>query len=91
MISKATVLVKSYYPQPGFVEQDPLEIYESVIQSIIYCKQSLSDSSKNEKFLAAGISNQRETLVLGDARAIRFFSYMEIQPHLICGEILFPI
>jgi len=68
IISKATVELKSYFPQAGFVEQDPIEIYESVLDSIRLCLGKFSeDSSRSlESITTCGISNQRETFLLWD-------------------------
>lgn len=53
-----------YYPQPGWVEQDPMEIWESqlkVAQQVIK-KQGISA----EAIHAIGITNQRETTIVWD-------------------------
>jgi glycerol kinase len=68
LITKASVPLKSYFPQPGFVEQNPLEIYDSVIQSVKNCVQSFSDSDDIKNIITAGLSNQRETLILWNER-----------------------
>jgi glycerol kinase len=62
------VTLKSYYPDVGHVEQNPSEIYRSVLQSV---KLSFEDFKKNvtsdiQKIAACGISNQRETVLLWD-------------------------
>lgn len=67
---QAEVLARSYretrqiYPKPGWVEQDPLEIWRSVVatvQEIIrYCP---------EKITAIGITNQRETSIVWDRKS----------------------
>ena len=55
---------RQIYPQPGWVEHDPLEIWhntEAVIQA------ALENSGINGSALAAiGITNQRETTVVWD-------------------------
>ena len=68
IITKATVSIKSLYPHAGFVEQHPIEIYDSVIESIRQCLLNLSKPEEVRKIITAGISNQRETLVLWDER-----------------------
>ncbi|MCK4853228.1 MAG: glycerol kinase, partial [Bacteroidales bacterium] len=35
--SRASVPLKSYYPETGFVEQDPEEIYQNVLASTEAC------------------------------------------------------
>ncbi len=63
----ARVLKKSYrpfpqiYPKPGWVEHDPLVIWQSVIDSI---DELLADFT--EKIDAIGITNQRETTLIWD-------------------------
>ena len=68
LITKATVPLKSYYPEPGSVEQDPIEIYESVLESVKKCKKNLGEIIQNWEIICAGISNQRETFVLWDEK-----------------------
>jgi len=70
IISKATKELKSYFPQPGFVEQDPIEIYQSVLDSVKLCLKKFSeDTSGNLKNITTcGISNQRETFLLWDKK-----------------------
>jgi len=53
---------KQIYPSPGYVEHDPLEIWDNTRNSII---TTLSESSISSGEIAAlGITNQRETVVL---------------------------
>ena len=68
MVAKATEPLKSYFPQPGFVEQDPGEIYRNVISSVKKCLKKFAEttSSSPTEITCCGISNQRETLVLWD-------------------------
>ena len=61
IVSKAASELKSYFPQVGFVEQDPQEIYRNVLDSLNGCLKSFSG-----KISACGISNQRETFLLWD-------------------------
>ena len=68
VIIKTIEPLKSYYPTPSFVEQDPQEIYESVIKAVKNCIKKFNDSFPEEKhkIVSCGISNQRETFVLWD-------------------------
>ncbi len=53
---------KQIFPQPGWVEHDPIEIWDSQIQSALnIAKQT---SLKFEEIAAIGITNQRETTVV---------------------------
>ena len=62
------ILAKAYreftqlYPQPGWVEHDPLEIWQTVIECISELKTSYGGVIE-----ALGITNQRETTVIWDA------------------------
>jgi glycerol kinase len=66
--AKATEPLKSYFPRPGFVEQDPQEIYDNVRAAVKACLREfqLSTSRTPDAIIACGISNQRETFVLWD-------------------------
>ncbi len=68
IIAKATEPLKSYFPQPGFVEQDPLVIYQNVLCSLEQClKEFTANASRQlDDIACCGISNQRETFVLWD-------------------------
>ena len=60
---KAQQNFKQYYPQPGWVEHDPLEIWESE-RSV--CAQALKESGAAGCVKGVGITNQRETTILWD-------------------------
>ncbi|MBI4845154.1 MAG: glycerol kinase GlpK [Candidatus Omnitrophica bacterium] len=51
-----------YFPKPGWVEHDPREIWQSVLDSI----QSVLKQVPNAEIQAIGITNQRETTVVWD-------------------------
>jgi glycerol kinase len=56
-----------HFPQPGWVEHDLNEIWESVVSSIKEAISSVSDASFSpSKIAAIGITNQRETYGLWD-------------------------
>ena len=62
IISVANKEIKQYYPQPGWVEQDPNEIWMSVSQTI---NQALVQKNiKPNQIKAIGITNQRETTII---------------------------
>jgi len=55
---------EQFFPQSGWVEHDPEEIWKSSLQT---CRQALSKSGLNSVDIAAiGITNQRETTLLWD-------------------------
>jgi len=60
---------RQYFPKPGWVEQDPDEIWASCVNVI---KRILSESRINQKDIAAiGITNQRETSVIWERSTSR--------------------
>ena len=65
VLAKATVPLKTYYHDNGFVEQVSEEIFQNVLSSVSKCIQSFTESGKSAKdILTCGISNQRETFVV---------------------------
>ena len=62
----ATAPLASSYPRPGFVEQHPQEIFQSVLDSIKLCLNDFTTKSSGRlaDIVACGISNQRETFML---------------------------
>ncbi|WP_336773058.1 glycerol kinase GlpK [Paenibacillus sp. MMO-58] len=66
MISSSTSSHTQYYPAPGWVEHDVLEIYQNVLQNIAEVLANAAISS--EQLAAITITNQRETAVMWDKR-----------------------
>jgi glycerol kinase len=67
MIASAQEEIKQYYPQPGWVEHDPREIWESVVST---AKQAIERAGISPAAIAAiGITNQRETTVVWDRKS----------------------
>ncbi len=68
IVAQATESLKSYFPQLGFVEQDPLDIYQNVLASVKVCLNKFRETVSQDltKIKTCGISNQRETFVLWD-------------------------
>jgi len=54
--------IDQYYPQPGWVEQDPADIWQKTLQAIEQAKGSAGASDAH--IAAIGIANQRETTML---------------------------
>jgi glycerol kinase len=54
-----------YYPQPGWVEHDPEEIFRVSLEAMA---EALAGAG--ERPIGLGISNQRETIVLWDRRSL---------------------
>jgi len=57
---------KQFYPEPGWVEQDPAEIWESQIVVARNCL--LKAGIRASEVAALGITNQRETTVIWDRK-----------------------
>ena len=68
VVIKTTEPLKSYYPTSSFVEQDPHDIYQSVINAVKSCITQFKVEFPGEahNIISCGISNQRETFVLWD-------------------------
>jgi glycerol kinase len=62
ILRKAQAALASHFPQAGFVEQEPEEIYRSVLAAVRECLEGFRG-----RLTACGISNQRETFLLWDA------------------------
>lgn len=66
MISMAQKEIRQIYPQPGWVEQDPREIWATQY-SVMKEAQAAGDIGP-EQISAIGITNQRETTIIWDRR-----------------------
>jgi len=53
-----------YFPKPGWVEHDPLEIWQSVVE----CVKDVLSRSPSCSVACVGITNQRETTVVWDSK-----------------------
>lgn len=60
--------IAQHYPHPGWVEHDPLDIWAAVEVSAAEALEAAGAEPRD--VLAVGITNQRETLVLWDARTL---------------------
>ncbi len=63
IVDKAYRELRQIFPRPGWVEHDPLEIWQTVVDSV----QELKSRNK-EKIVAIGITNQRETTIAWDKK-----------------------
>ena len=61
--AKAQKEYTQYYPQPGWVEHDPKEIWSSQYSVMA---EALALLSEDEKIVSIGITNQRETTIVWD-------------------------
>lgn len=66
-VSKGSVDLKTNYFDNGFVEQNPEDIYQNVLDSVRICLNNFSNQGLQfTNIVSCGISNQRETFVLWD-------------------------
>ena len=66
IVSRAQYPFRQIYPQPGWVEHDPMEIWGTEKRALAEAVDSAHIDPK--QIAAIGITNQRETTVLWDAR-----------------------
>ncbi len=64
MVASAQKEFKQFYPQPGWVEQDPMEIYAT--QYGVMIEAVAQSGIAPEEIAAVGLTNQRETTVMWD-------------------------
>lgn len=62
-IDSATRTLQQYYPRPGWVEHDPVEIWQGVRALV---RTVIERAGGEDRIAAIGITNQRETSVLWD-------------------------
>ena len=65
IVSVAQKEFTQLYPQPGWVEHDPMEIWSTQMGVAMEGMQKID--AKPEQIAAIGITNQRETTVIWDA------------------------
>ncbi|HEY4084013.1 MAG TPA: glycerol kinase GlpK [Burkholderiaceae bacterium] len=67
IVAMAQRELTQHYPQPGWVEHDPLEIWQTQLET---AREALARAGLAAKDIAAlGITNQRETIVVWDRRS----------------------
>lgn len=67
-LARASVEFPQHFPEPGWVEHEPEEIWQSVLLAM---ERALSEvPSSRDRVQAIGITNQRETTLLWDRRSI---------------------
>jgi glycerol kinase len=63
-VGSAACALRQYYPRPGWVEHDPLEIWQTIADVV---PKALAQARVQPHELAAlGLTNQRETIVIWD-------------------------
>lgn len=66
---RCTINFEQHYPQPGWVEHQPEQIWQSVLQAINTLLQGHDHAS--HPILAIGLTNQRETCLIWDRQSHR--------------------
>src|SRR5262249_24547269 len=61
--SAAQVELKQFYPEPGWVEHDPEEIWRATVQ---VCREAIEKAGGANAIACIGITNQRETTLVWD-------------------------
>ena len=64
IVAQASRRIKTFYPRPGWVEQDPMEILAS--QIAVMMEVQFKSGIHSDRIAAIGITNQRETTILWD-------------------------
>ncbi|MEX0761342.1 MAG: glycerol kinase GlpK [Dehalococcoidia bacterium] len=68
-VASAQIELRQHYPQPGWVEHDPVEILNSAVS---VCRQAVEKAGLAFSDIAAlGITNQRETAIVWERRTGR--------------------
>ena len=69
LVAKGSVTLKTLHFDNGFVEQEPEDIYQNVLQSVKQCVEVFIQKGYDlSGIISCGISNQRETFMLWDAQ-----------------------
>ena len=66
VVSSAQKEFAQIYPQPGYVEHDPMEIYDSV--KTVLAEALAKSGAEPGDIAAIGVTNQRETTIMWDRR-----------------------
>jgi glycerol kinase len=66
VVSRVYREIHQIYPQPGWVEQSPIEIFEN---SVVMLREALQKSGiPSKEIVGLGITNQRETTIIWDRK-----------------------
>ncbi|WP_114011643.1 FGGY family carbohydrate kinase [Cohaesibacter intestini] len=64
IIARGSCPVETRHPQSGWVEQDPLQVWQSTVAAMTACLEAVGPA----EIIAIGLSNQRESVMLWDRR-----------------------
>ena len=65
VVAKASRAHKQYYPNPGWVEHDPVEIYDNCLAAAAEALSKVPGATAQD-LLAIGLDHQGETCVVWD-------------------------
>lgn len=68
-LSRAGAEFPQHFPQPGWVEHEPEQIWQSVLEALAAALQGVPGAA--DRIAAVGITNQRETMMLWDRQSHR--------------------
>lgn len=68
IVHQAQKEFKQHFPQPGWVEHDPEEIWESQAEVV---RQVVKSMGQDQRIVGVGITNQRETTIIWDRQTGR--------------------
>lgn len=90
VINQINEEIKQYYPQPGWVEHDALEIYSKTLGVMMEC--IMSKGINFSQIAGIGITNQRETIVIWDKKTqipvYHAIVWQSNQSKEICDEMM---
>lgn len=66
ILGYSNISISQIYPQPGWVEQEPNALWDSVVATIDQAIERASQTGSSLSIKALGIANQRETIVVWD-------------------------
>ena len=65
VVAKASIPHKNHYPNPGWVEQDPVEIYENCLRAVEEALHQVPGATAQD-IISLGLDHQGETCVVWD-------------------------
>jgi len=88
VVSRGYAEFSQYFPEPGWVEQRPDEIWQATLSA---CGQALGTAAEHDPVSCVGITNQRETAVVWDSATLtsprRAIVWQDRRTAAICAEL----
>jgi len=87
VLGRATTPVKQFFPEPGWVEHDPRNIWKTVETSVVSALRKARVNPK--KISCIGLTNQRETVSLfrGSEPMHRFIVWQDRRTSSFCDQL----